>query len=81
MLFKVKIWGNELNCEVCGERKWYKNTLKTEFQREDNALEFSEEVRTMFECVKCGNCKIFGIVSAADDIDKLNLTITTILEK
>lgn len=74
-MYKIKIWANELKCEVCSENKWYMSTLKTEFMKEDNALEYNQEVRYMFECTKCGNCKIFGMVTAKNDIDEVNITV------
>lgn len=35
----------------------------------------------MFECKKCGNCRIFGMVSNEDDIDDVNITLSPISEK
>lgn len=78
MLYKVKIWGNDLNCDICSSNQWYESTLKTEFLREDNTSEFSEEVRYMYECSKCGNCKIFGMVSSEKDQDEVNISTTLI---
>ncbi len=75
MMYKVKIWANELKCEVCSENNWYMSTLKTELMKEDNALEYNQEVRYMFECTKCGNCKIFGMVTAENDTDEVNITV------
>lgn len=80
MLSAVKIWGKKLKCDVCSDNQWFKSTLKTEFESEENALEYIEEVRYMFERKKCGNCRIFGIVSNEDDIDDVNITISTISE-
>lgn len=34
----------------------------------------------MFECKKCGNCRIFEMVSNADDIDDVNITFNLISE-
>lgn len=34
----------------------------------------------MFECTKCGNCKIFGVVSKEDCIDDVNISATLISE-
>lgn len=80
MLYAVKIWGKELKCDVCSDNQWFKSTLKTEFESEENAWEYNEEVRYMFECKKCGNCRIFGMVSNEDDIDDVNITISLISE-
>ncbi|MBP3041451.1 hypothetical protein J9303_18565 [Bacillaceae bacterium Marseille-Q3522] len=78
MLVNVKIWGNELKCDICFNNKWYKNTLKTEFESQENALIYEEEARYMFECSQCGNCKIFGMISKENDIDNVNLTFHSI---
>ncbi|MBY0098322.1 hypothetical protein [Mesobacillus maritimus] len=75
MLVNVKVWGNDLNCDVCSNDKWYKRTLKTEFESQENALIFEEEVRYLFECSNCGNCKLFGMVSRETNPDEVNLTI------
>ncbi|SES44112.1 hypothetical protein [Psychrobacillus sp. OK032] len=80
MLYAVKIWGKELKCDICSDNQWFKRTLKTEFEREENSCEYNEEVRYMFECKKCGNCRIFGMVSNEDDIDDVNITISPISE-
>ncbi len=80
MLYAVKIWGKELICDVCSDNQWFKNTLKTEFESEENAWQYNEEVRYMFECKKCGNCRIFGMVSNEDDIDDVNIIISPITE-
>lgn len=80
MLYEVKIWGKELRCDVCSENQWYKNALKTEFQGEENANEYNEEIRYMFECKKCGNCRIIGMVSNEYDIDDVNISISPITE-
>jgi uncharacterized Zn finger protein len=80
MLYEVKIWGKELRCDVCSDNQWYKSTLKTEFQSEENTNEYYEEIRYMFECKKCGNCRIFGMVSNENDIDDVNISISPISE-
>lgn len=74
MLYAVKIWGNELKWDICSSNKWFQSTLKTDFLRAENALEYNEEVRYMIECQRCGNCKIFGIVSKECDTDVVNIT-------
>ena len=78
MLCKVNIWGKELKCEVCSNNQWFESTLKTEFESKENAGRYSEEVRYMFECKKCGNCKIFGMVSSEADIDDVNIIVSPI---
>lgn len=80
MLYAVTIWDKELKCEICSNNKWFKSTLKTEFESKENALEYSEEVRYMFECKKCGNCKIFAMVSDGNDIDNVNIMISPVQE-
>ena len=80
MLYEVKIWGNELKCDVCFNNQWFQSTLKTDFLSAENACEYSEEVRYMFECKKCGNCKIFGMVSKEDCINDVNISATLISE-
>jgi hypothetical protein len=79
MWCKVKIWEKELICDICFNNKWFKSTLKTEIARR-NTLDFGNEVRYMFECKKCGNCRMFGMVSSEDDIDDVNITITPVDE-
>ncbi|QOY35257.1 hypothetical protein AWH56_021590 [Anaerobacillus isosaccharinicus] len=74
MLYTVKIWDNELKCDICSSNKWFQSTLKTDFLRAENASEYNEEVRYMFECQRCGNCKIFGMVSKEGDTDVVNIT-------
>lgn len=80
MLYEVKIWGKELQCDVCSDNQWYKSTLKTEVQSEENTYEYNKEVRYMFECKKCGNCRIFGMVSNKNDTDDVNINISPISE-
>lgn len=57
MLYAVNIWGKELKCEICSNNQWFKSTLKTEFLSKENAWEYSEEVRYMFECKNVGIAK------------------------
>ena len=64
-----------MKCDMCSEDKWYSSTMKTEFMKEENAFEYNEEVRYMFECTRCGNCKIFGMVSKENDTDDVNIKI------
>ncbi|MGG4039459.1 MULTISPECIES: hypothetical protein [Bacillaceae] len=78
MLYEVKIWGKEFKCDVCSDNQWHKSTLKIEFQSEENGNEYNEEIRYMFECKKCGNCRIFGMVSNENDIDDVNISIRPI---
>lgn len=75
MLCKVEIWGKELICEICSHDYWFRNTLKTEFMKEENAFEYSQQVRYLFECKTCGNCKMFGMVSNENDMDDVNIRI------
>ncbi|MCM3767071.1 hypothetical protein [Neobacillus niacini] len=81
MLNEVRIWGKELICDICSENQWYKSSLKTEYQSEENINEYNEEIRYVFECKKCGNCRIFGMVSNENDVDDVNMTISPISEK
>ena len=78
MIYTVTIWDKELKCEICSNNQWSERTLKTEFESKDNAWEYSEEVRYMFECKKCGNCKIFGMVS--NEVDDVNIIVSPISE-
>lgn len=74
MIYEVKIWNNDLKCEVCYSNRWFQSTLKTVFLSDENALKYNEEVRYMFECEKCGNSKIFGMVTKKDDTDVVNIS-------
>lgn len=76
MLYKVDVWKHELKCEICKENKWYLSRLRTDFLNDDNPNEYNEKIRYMFDCSKCGNCKIFGRISAENDMNDTNLKLT-----
>ena len=80
-LFTVKVWGKDLVCDICSGDEWYKSTVKTEIETNDNAGEFEEQVRYMFECNTCGNCRLFGMVAnynEAEDCHDVNLETKTV---
>ncbi|WP_226669981.1 hypothetical protein [Metabacillus litoralis] len=80
-LFTVKVWGKDLICDICSGDKWYKNTVKTEIETKDIVGQYEEQVRYMFECHTCGNCRLFGMVAndnEAEDDHDVNLETNTV---
>ena len=78
LLYEVKIWDKELECDFCSNNQWFKGVLKTEFESEENAHRYTEEVRYLFECKECGNCRIFGMMS--DENDNVNIAVYPVSE-
>ncbi|MEO4054783.1 hypothetical protein [Solibacillus sp. CAU 1738] len=76
-LCEVKIWDKQLKCDVCENGQWYFQTMKIEI--EDYPIQ--EQVRYLFECKTCGNCKIFAMVASEDDMDDLNIKCNFIDEE
>ncbi len=69
-LFTVKLWGKGLICDICSGDKWHKSAVKIEIENEEITGEYEEQVRYMFECSNCGNCRLFGMVAKYNEIEE-----------
>ena len=68
-LYTVKVWGKVIFCDICSNDKWYESTVKMEIETKETIGVYEEQVRYMFECQTCGNCKLFGMVAKYNEID------------
>lgn len=73
---KIRIWGKELICQICNHDTWYPSTLRVEIAK-FISIDYKEQARYLFECTKCGNALVFGMINDWE-IDEKNISVSYI---